>query len=222
MVIKILKEILHMEFLETLLADLGVTDIIAGLEPTMIFPIMMAVVIVGFIVATCASRLLTYAFKIAGTAAFGVIGWFVGDMVLANVELELEGIALASVIGFIFALIGLRIGGKHPKFMTFVIGAGIGYIVGSSVVATLASEVEFLASDIAQIIVPIVCAIIVALLCVWLFKFIYILATSMGGMIVAGYAFGVAVAPEFALYCAIAGVVAGIFAMVHQYKKADF
>ncbi len=211
-----------MEILETLLADLGIVDMLTALEPAMVFPTMIVMVVAGVIIATCSSRLLSYAFRIAGTVAFGVIGWVAGDMIVANAELEVEGIAVASVIGFILALIGLRIGSRHPKFMTFVIGAGAGYVVGSSVCSALASEIEFLSSEIAQIIVPIVCAIIVALLCVWLFKFIYILSTSMLGMIVAGYAFGFAVAPEYALYCAIIGVVAGIFAMVHQYRMADF
>ena len=98
---------------------------------------------------------------------------------------------------------------------------------GTSVCAIVQSflpDVEFFSQQIGVWVIDGICAIIVGVLSLFLFKFIYIVSTSLGGMVGAavlivstikshagGYATAVAV---------LIGIIAGIIAAVNQYKTS--
>lgn len=190
----------------------------------------LIIVIAGIALAFWGTRLFKICITLVGTVFFGIIG---ADVVaplllgaMGDAALEMP-FSIAAVIGFVFAGLGYLLSYKLYKFAIFLFGGAIGYVLGTTVAAMLAQnlEGEFFSSDMFPIIVSVVCAILVGIITLFVFKFLYILSTSFSGMCAASMAACFAIVPSMEMAAlvifGILGFVLSIVAMVYQYKHTE-
>ena len=163
------------------------------------FPVIFAIVISLIILAFYGYRLWTYEIKIIVAVVLGVVGY-----TLSSTYIPLEsmpaGINLPAIIGFACAILGAVIAKFLFKLSIFASGAFLGFSLGSVVFYPL----------------------LLGILFVTLFKHVYIIISSLGGMITAGFLVGTLIMPSNAgiFVGVILGIVMGIVAMTKQYKMA--
>ena len=190
----------------------------AGLETYI--AVFSVIALVVFALYAC--RLFKFGLTVSVSAAFGYLGAWLTPIVVEELGVELpEWLALTPIVAFVLALVGAILAWNLYKAAIFVAGAASGYgagIVAASYLGAAGAGIAFFDGLAGEIIVSVVCALICAFLFLFLYKFLYILSTSIVGMCGAAYIIGVAVLPEYALYFLAAGAVAGIIAMVYQYK----
>ena len=202
---------------------------LATLFQTMGFPIILGALLGCIVLAFYGYRILKFALVAIGAIGFGVLG----NMILAPLALGAMGevstdFNLAVIIGLVCAAIGALLINFLYKLAIFVSGAAVGYYIGTFVYVWLAgrfTDVAFFAEEYAPIVVGAVCALLVGLLFLFLFKFVYILSTSVGGMVSAGYVLATSIVtvpnPVVTYVCLGLGLVVGIIALVHQFKTAE-
>ena len=199
----------------------SVTDALAKIE----FIPMLVALIACVTLAFCAFKFYRICITAALTFGFGMLGNTLAGTLLENLSISLPiDIALEPAISLVLALIGAIIGLTLPRFATFLVGAGAGYLASSIAVSFLGSEgagITFFEGTVGSIIVAVVCAIVAAFLLLIFFKFFYILLTSVVPMALAGLIIATLVLPDFALIALIAGAVVGIIAMIYQFKKSS-
>ena len=182
-------------------------------------------VIACVIFALFACRLFKFGITVGAATAFGTLGAMYAPMLLDKVSLPLpDGFNLIPVIALVLAIVGALLAWWLYKVSIFVVGAGAGYYAGAILAAYLGSAgvgIAFFDGKAGTIIACVVCAIACAFLFLFLYKFLYRLASSMCGMVAAGFILGEAIYPAFILYFMIAGAVAGVIAMIYQYKTAN-
>ena len=195
------------------------------------FPIILIATLILGLMAIYSYKI----FRITLTLGGAIVCGLVGSSLVAPIVVGLLGegaplgIEMEYAIGFIFALIGGVTMNFFFKVALFISGAGAGWMVGSTIVTSIVRSilptVEFLNTSIGEYVINGVCAIIVGVLSLFLFKFIYIVFTSLGGMIGASLLIVTSIKPEAgnaATMVAIAiGFIAGIIAAVNQYKSSD-
>ncbi len=199
-----------------------------GLSSFVGFPIVLIAVLVLGLLALYSYRIFRITLTLGGAIAFGLVGSIVIAPLLKGMIGELPlGFQMEYVLGFIFALIG----GVTMKFFfkvaLFVSGAGVGWMFGTSVCAIVQSflpDVEFFSQQIGVWVIDGICAIIVGVLSLFLFKFIYIVSTSLGGMVGAAVLIVSTVKPQAGGYATavavLIGIIAGIISAVNQYKTS--
>ena len=188
------------------------------------FVITLASVLVLGLIALFSYKIFKLSLTIIGALAFGAIGSMFLAPLLINAIGEVGAVNLTAIVGFVCALIGGLLMHFLFKLALFVTGAAGGwFFVAPFVLALLQSqfEAEFFATETGYYVVSAVCALLAAILFMFLFKFLYIVITSVGGMTVAGFMVGSAIMPAnlivWVAFAAI-GLIAGIFAAVYQYK----
>ena len=193
------------------------------------FVLTLPIAVVCVIVAFWGYKIFKASLSIVGALVFGVLGaTVVGPLVVGSMGDVLPGINISAAIGFVLAIVGAILIGVLYKVGIFVSGAAGGYLIGQMLLplfASLLPDVEFITSELGTIIIPAVMALIVGIFSVFIFKFLYILATSVGGMTIVGFLVGTSVfnEPDGTVLIAslVVGAIVGIFAMVRQYKNAD-
>ena len=189
------------------------------------FPVIFALVISLIILAFYGYRLWTYEIKIIVAVVLGVVGY---TLSLTYIPLESmpAGINLPAIIGFVCAILGAVIAKFLFKLSIFASGAVLGFMLGSAVFYPLLlgilTDIPFMYEPYMIYVVGGVIALLLGILFVTLFKHVYIIITSLGGMITAGYLVGVLIMPSTTgiFVGAILGIVMGIVAMTKQYKMA--
>lgn len=189
------------------------------------FPVIFAIVISLIILAFYGYRLWTYEIKIIVAVVLGVVGY-----TLSSTYIPLEsmpaGINLPAIIGFACAILGAVIAKFLFKLSIFASGAFLGFSLGSVVFYPLLlgilTDVAFMYEPYMIYVVGGVIALLLGILFVTLFKHVYIIITSLGGMITAGFLVGTLIMPSNAgiFVGVILGIVMGIVAMTKQYKMA--
>lgn len=194
-----------------------------------VFAFVLSSVVLLFILAFWGYKLLKACLAIAGAATFGIIGnTFIAPLVVPHTEnLVPAWINVGGIIGMVLAGIGALLMVKLYKLGIFAEGAALGYFLGSTatgIILTYAPNLAFLNTPIGNIVVSCVLALILGVLFALLFKHIFILVTSVGGLCAAGVLIGSCFVfelnPVILTVSAGVGVIVGICAMVYQYKNA--
>ena len=192
------------------------------------FPIVLIATLILGLLALYSYRIFRITLTVGGAIAFGLVGSVLVAPLLTGLIGELPaGLQMEYICGFLFALIG----GVTMKFFfkvaLFVSGAGVGWMFGTSVCAIIQSflpDVEFFSQQIGVWVIDGICAIIVGVLSLFLFKFIYIVSTSLGGMVGAAVLIVSTIKPHAGGYATavavLIGIIAGIIAAVNQYKTS--
>ncbi len=200
----------------------SVKDGFAGMELIPSLIAVIALIAVSF-----------FAFKIfrigvtAGVSfAGGILGYWLSGIILENFNITMpDGINLAPIMAFVFAIIGAILAICLYRIAVFAIGAGAGYFAGTiaaSYLGAAGAGIEFFDGTAGIIIVGVVCALILAFIMFFFYKFLYILLTSVIPMAAAFAIVGFAVLPEYAHIFLVGGAVVGIIAMVYQYRQAEY
>ena len=193
-----------------------------------LFAVVLAAVVVCGIVALYSYKLFRIELVLEGILIFGILGGVVLGPMLENVITFVpDSISISAVVGIALAIVGGLIMHFFFKFALFVTGAAIGWLgmtgFGLSMLAQQFPDVELFTNNVGKIVIPILTAIILGVLFIFLFKFLYIIATSFGGMCAAALLLGLSISPAGDRMTLIAslvvGVIAGIFATVYQYKN---
>ena len=189
------------------------------------FPVIFAIVISLIILAFYGYRLWTYEIKIIVAVVLGVVGY-----TLSSTYIPLEsmpaGINLPAIIGFACAILGAVIAKFLFKLSIFASGAFLGFMLGSAVFYPLLlgilTDMPFMYEPYMIYVVGGVIALLLGILFVTLFKHVYIIISSLGGMITAGFLVGTLIMPSNAgIFVGVAlGIVMGIVSMTKQYKMA--
>jgi hypothetical protein len=194
------------------------------------FPVILVAVLICGLMAIYSYRIFRLSLTVFGAIGLGVVGGNIVAPLLINAMGEApEGISMVAVCGFISALIGGLLMNFLFKVALFLSGAGAGFGLGISVVLPLLinqfPDSTFFAGEGGFWVVGGVCALILGILFIFLFKFLYIVSTSMGGMITASLLVCTAIVPDGGVIVVAAsiiiGFVAGIFAAVKQYKACE-
>ena len=214
------------KFVLDLTADLGI----------LVVPVALIAVIALGLFAKNSFKLFKFVLPLLGAAIGAYFGaGLLGKTIATAVPGLAEIIQPVYLVAIVFALIVALIVAKHVKFTIFLVGAGLGYIIIAELVKTLLLNFDFVrntaisAGIVITHVVGYIIAIAVAVLCAILlkkfFKPIYIIATSIAGMVAAagvGAIFlfaNTSIAEIAVLVCAVIGLVFGIVAAVKQFKN---
>ncbi len=190
---------------------------VAGLNLVVVLAFVVACVLIAFY----AAKIFKLTITVAGALICGSVGALGGTYVVTMFEIpDMLSLSLPAVAGLVGALIGVAISYAVFSLLLFIVGGGCAAVASFTVI----THYGLIADLSKQLLASLVCAIIGGVLMVIFFKFLYILATSMGGMAMAGLIIGVNVAPDSRMIkLAILGIclIIGLFAMRHQYKHSD-
>lgn len=166
-------------------------------------------------------KIFKFAIIIESSVGLGFLFYtFVGPFIVREVP---EAVNVYAIFGIVGAIIGILLAVFLLKIMLFVNGAALGAITSIFTLYLFASENSVLSSTWFVIVAAVISAILVGLLFVFLFKPIYILITSIGGMTLAGFILSALICPAILVILSIIlsaiGFIAGIFAAVYQFRK---
>ena len=193
------------------------------------FPIILVAVLILGLTALYSYRIFKIMLTVSGVLGAGISGYLVvAPLILKSLASAPEAIDLQVIIGLVMALLGGLLINLLFKVALFLSGAASGFLAGVSVILPLLinqfPDSEFFTGNAGMWVVGGICALILGILCIFLFKFLYITISSVGGMTGAAVLIGSQVAPTggtiVLIVSALVGVIAGIFAAVHQYKVA--
>jgi hypothetical protein len=170
---------------------------------------------------------------IEGALIFGLIGSYVAPIATGALGMQNIGpVNLSVLIVFVLALIGALLMKFFYKLAIVIIGAAGGWSVGTAVSGIIAlsfPDMTFFATSESgfswgTLIISGICALIVAALSVFIFKGIYIVITSVFGMISAAVLAGISLFGADVMIITASGavgLVAGIICCVHQFRTAE-
>lgn len=193
-------------------------DINAILGNVTFVPALLAIVAL-VVSAFFAMRMFKVYMCIIGTFSFGFVGYTIASMLPLP---TVEGVDLVAVVGLVTALVGLIISPFLHRLVLFVGGVAAGYALGVFVASMIGTAIEV--NEIAATIIAAVVALIVGGLAAAIFKPMYIIITSLGGMAVVGVLVSrliVGVNMTAVIISLIAGAVVGIIPMVYQFNSAS-
>ena len=202
-------------------------EIMSYIEAYLFVAVLAAAVVCG-IVALYSYKLFRIELVIEGILLFGILGGVVLGPWLENALTFIpDSISISAILGILLAIIGGFIMHFFFKFALFITGAAIGwfgmYSFGLGFLAEKFPDFAFFQDNAGKIIIPILTAIILGVIFIFLFKFLYIILTSFGGMCGAAVLLGLAIVPDGGMVVLIAslvvGAIAGICATVYQYKN---
>ena len=198
--------------------------------------VIVAIIASLFLLATWGWRLFRLALPIEGALIFGLIGSYVAPIATGALGMSNIGpVNLSVLIIFVLALIGALLMKFFYKFAIVLIGAAGGWGAGSAIGAIIAvsfPDMAFFAVtergfSWGALVVSGICALIVAALSVFIFKGLYIVVTSVCGMISAAALAGISlfsmteINTTIIAACGAVGIVAGIICCVHQFRTAE-
>ena len=218
------------ETLKQKLADLKVPEnIIDLLNSHFLLFVIGAVILLGLL-AFFGYRFFKAILIIGGGVGAGYAG---GVYLAEHVEkfitdrgLELDFIDWTFAVALVCAIIGALLVAFAYRAIIFLGGGAAGGYVGYTVIAPKLAEklpdVALLQSQVGTILVAVLLGLVCALVFLLLFKFIFIVATSLGGMagaiFLAVYAVYPTVPQMIAIGILAVGAVIGIFPMLRQFK----
>ena len=186
---------------------------------------LIALALLTFAVAFFGFRIFKAVFPILFAATLAGVGLAYAPTLFETIGLSLDFIDLTVTVAVVLAILGLILGRYAYKFSLFVYVGYSAYLYAAATVAQMAAQnpdLTFLSNEIAAIAIAVVAAIIVAVLANFLFKLLYIVITSIGGMALCAVFVTDAVMTTMpaALIVLGAGAVIGIFAAVKQFKDS--
>jgi len=216
-------------YIDSIFEGIELPPPVAELMASYAFIFALSAVVGCCIMAFWGYKIFKFSLSIAGATVFGTIGGTVlGPLLAGAIGDALPGVNISAILGFVLALIGAIILGIFHKVGIFVSGAASGYLLGTVFAIFLSSlmpNVEFFRNQIGIIIISAIVALIIGVLSIFLFKFVYILVTSVGGMAIAALTVIMTVMHEpsdVAILISLAvGALIGIVAMIVQYRIAN-
>ena len=192
------------------------------------FYISLGLIAAFVIFALFGYKLFKIELAITGAATFGLLGfWYLAPLIVnALGERVPENVNLYVITGLACAAIGAVLVILIHKLAIFVGGAAAGAAIGWGVcmlVGMYYTESEFINSMAGRIVFAVVGGLIFGVLFLFLFKPIYIIVTSVGGMVVVGYLVASSVmsieSPIVVGISMAVGGLLGVFAAVYQFRS---
>lgn len=211
----------------SMLKNLGCPENVISMYTNFTIPITLITVAVLGLIAFFGYRIFKYAVKVVAAVAFAVLGnFFVLDFIRDFISPMLpESFSIAAVSGLVFALIGLVLSIFCYKFVMFLAGGGIAFMLSDTIIALVGKFValpSFLTAGIGKTIVSVLIALIVGLLFMCCFKLIYIILTSVGSLALSFALILLAIIPSAGLsltgIALAVGAIVGLVAMFLQFK----
>lgn len=209
------------------LTKLGVPENIIALYSDFTIPVTLITVAVLGLIAFFGYRIFKYAVKVLVAVTFAILGNalvlpLVSDLIAPVIP---ESFSVGAIAGLVFAVIGLVLSIFCYKFVMFLVGGGVAYLLSDMIIGFIGGLValpEFLLDGVGKIILIVLLALIVGVLFMIFFKLIYIVATSIGALALACALILLAVIPSadmtvVGIAMAI-GAVVGLIAMFLQFK----
>lgn len=179
------------------------------------------------LVALAVTTLYSYKlFKLEMTVACLIFGFNVGNSALPSLlslfvdELP-DAIYMPYLLGIICAIVfGVLINVLY-KFVVFATGAILGATVGFFVVPMMATNIEFLSSQIGYWAAVAVFAIIAGVIVLFIFRPFYIVVTSLVGGAGVGALLSIMLMPKesaISIVIFLFGIIFGIVGMIYQLK----
>lgn len=197
------------------------------------FLFLIGACVILTVLAFYSYRILRLELAVSGAIGGGILGYTViAPLVFSQIpNLPDIGIDYAALTGIVCTILGWVLAWALYKVAIFLLGAGAGFYGGMYIALYLMLKFPEQALFQNEIFFWAVCGLIAlaaGLIFLFLFKFLYILTTSVGGMLGVAYLLGVSVFgasffnnPTYLYPTLAAGAVFGIVAMVVQYKKAN-
>ena len=217
-----------MSAITSLIPEGVIPENIMSLITGAMFPVVLVAVIgLGFL-AFRGFWFFEKALTVMGAIFFGAAGsTMLGPIVVASLgESAPANVNLSVIIGLICAALGAVLIRVLYKVALFVCGAFFGYTAGHAIAALLASltKAEFFTTGNGDLITCIVVAVLVGILCVFLFKPVYIIVTSIPTMVAAGILLGTSIVTTgdqtVLIVSGVVGLIVGIAAASHQFKHS--
>lgn len=211
----------------TLLRSFGLPEGLISIYSNFTIPITLVLVALFGLIAFFGYRIFKYAVYLVSAVSFAVFGnVFVLDFVKGFIApLIPESISVAAIAGLIFALLGLLLSIFCYKFVMFLVGGGLTFLLSDFFIAILSMFVSlpsFLTEGIGKTIISVILSLVVGLLFMSFFKFIYILLTSVGSLSLAFALLIIAIIPNadasLAGTACFIGAIIGVVAMFLQFK----
>ena len=193
------------------------------------FPVILIATLLLGLLAIYSYKIFRIALTVGGAIIFGALGSIViAPFIIKFIPTPPVGIELEYAIGFAFALLGGCIMKFFFKVALFISGAGAGVVLGAPICAIIRGifpTVELFNHQLGEWVVSGVCALILGIISLFLFKFIYIVSTSLGGMIGAVVLIVASIKPQAGnaamMVAILIGLIAGTIAAINQYKTSE-
>ena len=199
-------------------------------DPTMLlsmvtFPVALIAAALLVLTAIYGYRIFKTTISVTVCVACGVVGSTLAPFILASLPIPaIEGVSLSAIVGVVLAGIGLLLGFKLYKLSLFIscaVGSYFVYTPVATLIAAMLPDVPLLNSPEGLMIVSAVLALLTGILMLLLFKPLYIIITSIGGVALAVGLIAVSVAPGYPVAGLVGlgvGALLGIPAAKHQFK----
>ena len=152
---------------------------------------------------------------------FGALfGYTIGAVEIANFVGDALAPALITVISIALAIIGVLLSAKVYKIMVFIYAAYGAYYAGTILFSMFIEGLQGYEAVIT--LLSVLFAIVSAYITCKFFKPIFIILTSVGGMVLALVALALVISPESETVMSvmmIVGLILGVFAAIKQFKS---
>lgn len=167
----------------------------------------------------------------AGAFVFGLIGYsYIAPPLYNSLGAQVhEMFDFHALVAILCAVVAIFLTRFAYDFMIMALGGATGYFLGSIVVYNVLigyfTTLDFLKADIVKHIVGGIFAAILGIFFILLFKHIFMVGTSFICMMEAALSLQLIILPQaditIKICFLVAGIVLGIFAVVHQYKQEE-
>lgn len=188
------------------------------------FDIILPTCVALLVLAFYGLRLYKICMSITGAYGLGMVASIISAELMDNGILQpfaenISAYHTILIISLSAAAVGFLLGTLLDKIVLFLGGAVGGYVATEIVAGMLFPDM--LTPEVLMVVSAVVGVVLGILLCV-LFKFVYIIITSLGGMALIGAILGLTFFPEdmnMVLIFTIGGAVVGIIPAIVQFKK---
>lgn len=193
------------------------------------FPIVLVAVLLLGLLAMYSYKIFRIILTVGGSIVCGTLGsTFVAPLVVKFVGQTVAGFDMVYSIGFICALLGGLLMNAFFKLALFISGAGAGWIMGGmfvyGMIVAMFPNIPYISEPLGMICVKGICALVVGILSLFLFKFVYIVFTSIGGMIGAIVLVIISIKPHpgtpALMIAVLIGLILGIIFAIKQYQSS--
>ena len=190
----------------------------AGTLGDLLFPVIFVAAVALVLNALYAYKFFEIEFSIICASVLGLAGFY-GIKLFIEPSIALpEGINVAALVGFILAIVGALLSRFLLKVFLFLDGAAAGFLLSYLVFTSMLEP----SLGVYVWIVHIICAVLLGIIFLLAFKFVYIMITSVLGMIVCACLVELLVLPSGGalglIGAIVVGLIAGIFTAGYQYR----
>lgn len=208
-------------FAGVIAGDPAALELLLGL---LTFDIILPTCVALLVLAFYGLRLYKICMSITGAYGLGMVASIISAELMDNGILQpfaenISAYHTILIISLSAAAVGFLLGTLLDKIVLFLGGAVGGYLATEIVAGMLFPNM--LTPEVLMVVSAVVGVVLGILLCV-LFKFVYIIITSLGGMALIGAILGLTFFPEdmnMVLIFTIGGAVVGIIPAIVQFKK---